>query len=110
MRSAQRRAAKPLIDGAMMRLRAQILGGSPGLGQLRNNDSARIATRMFQLHAYTRPIAAERKALGPLDHHDPWLRKRVVERERFQIVEVFHAIKVHVIDLRRIGVGSKDVY
>ena len=45
------------------------------------------------------PIRAEGESLRPLDNHNGLLSQRVFQPKRFQIVKIFHAIEVNVIDL-----------
>ena len=61
---------------------------------------------MFQVNFDTRPIAAERKTFGPFDDHDGFFCQGVLKPERFEVVEIFDAIEVDVIDLERMRVRT----
>ncbi len=61
--------------------------------------AARISAGMIEGDLNRRPIRAQREPLRPLDNHDGFFRKRVLQAKRFEVVKVFHAVQIHVVDL-----------
>ena len=67
--------------------------------QTRDRNAARITTRVLELNLNAGPIRAQRKSFRPFDDNHGLFGKRVLQAKRFQIVKVFHAIEIDVIDL-----------
>ena len=60
-------------------------------------DAAHVLSGVFEFDANYRPGAAQSQAFGPFDDGDARLGENVVERDRFQIVSAFQAVKINVI-------------
>ena len=71
--------------------------------QIRDSDSAGISSGVIQADFDGGPVRAEREPLGPLDDHDGLFGQGVLEAEGFEIVKVFYAVEIDVIDLARVG-------
>ena len=64
-----------------------------------NRDPPRIRLHMFQVDSNLRPVGSQSEALRPLNNHDGRFSEGVLERQGLETMEVFHAIKVHMVDL-----------
>src|SRR5690349_12847260 len=70
-----------------------------GIGLLRDLNAASIAASMLQLDAELGPGRLQREALGPFEDDHGGFSENVLEAQRFEIVEVFDAVKISVVDL-----------
>ena len=68
------------------------------LGQC-NRDPTRIRLHMFQVDNDLRPVGSQSEALRPLNNDDGRFSEGVLERQGLKTMEVFDAIKVHMVDL-----------
>src|SRR5579862_6258088 len=70
--------------------------------QPRNRNAARIPSRMMKLNLDARPVRTKRESLRPLDDHNRILSQSILEPQRFEVVKIFDAIQIHVINLAMI--------
>ena len=49
------------------------------------------------MNSHHGPIGAQGKFIWPLDNHDSLFGENILEAEGFEIVEITHAIQIHVI-------------
>ena len=57
------------------------------------------ALEVLQACGDARPLAAQRKTLGPLDDDDGGFGERIFETQRLEVGKSFDAVKVDVVDL-----------
>ena len=61
---------------------------------------------MIEADFHRGPIRAEREMLGPLDNHDGFFGQGVFQAEGFEIVKIFYAVEIDVVDLARVRASA----
>src|SRR5258708_34683461 len=66
---------------------------------LRDLDATGVAAQVLEFETDLGPRGRQGKALGPFEDSDGGLGENILEAERLEIVEIFDAVKVGVVDL-----------
>jgi hypothetical protein len=74
-----------------------------------DRDATGVATEMLEAEAELRPRRGKGKALGPFEDDHGGFGEYVFEAEGLEIMEIFNAVEVRVIDLGRLR-RSVDVH
>jgi hypothetical protein len=74
------------------------------LGGFGDYDVAGVALQVLETDDYAGPIAAQREAFRPFDDYDGWFGEGIFQGESFDVVEVFAAVEIDVVDL---GIGRR---